>query len=392
LKNFIFYIFIILVFSIWYLLSIDYFGIYEREKVTTLDGDRVKLILHQADRDRSAISVDYLAKHLSRFRDEPFSGIVLAGDSFTDRIFSGDDIKYMDILQELQPLADLNISQREIFLLVNIDFAGDLWDSAIWSRVTKNFANLAKVALELNIKGIVLDSNPKSSNGKMMVNFKFPSRSEIKREPDSYEAWEIAGAKFYKSVKIGYRNPNYTFSEHIRRVTQIFRKIMVSISTNYPDITLMVYSGVDLNSHKRRPNVYQKALFLGLQRGAGDGVKLYDMGYIYSKSRKEMHFQNSYFWRKYGVAEDRYNDELNGSWQWKIPKGDRVEWTKRVKVGFIIDTDRLRGSRGIASAVKRAFIYSDGYVVLFSNRDNWLVPRNRRRMNTLRRRVERALN
>jgi len=38
-------------------------------------------------------------------------------------------------------------------------------------------------------------------------------------------------------------------------------------------------------------------------------------------------------------AEDRYNDELNGSWQWKIPRSDREEWTKRVKVGFIIDTD-----------------------------------------------------
>ncbi len=60
----------------------------------------------------------------------------------------------------------------------------------------------------------------------------------------------------------------------------------------------MVYSGVDLNSHKRVANVYQKALFLGLQKGAGDSVKLYDMAYIYSKSRKEMHFQNSYFWEK----------------------------------------------------------------------------------------------
>jgi len=41
---------------------------------------------------------------------------------------------------------------------------------------------------------------------------------------------------------------------------------MVSISTNYPDITFMVYSGVDLNSHKRVANVYQKALFLGFRR------------------------------------------------------------------------------------------------------------------------------
>jgi len=64
LKNFIFYIFILLVFSIWYLLSIDYFGIYEREQVKSVDGDRVKLILHQADRGKSAISVDYFVNPL----------------------------------------------------------------------------------------------------------------------------------------------------------------------------------------------------------------------------------------------------------------------------------------------------------------------------------------
>jgi len=217
LKNSIFYIFILLVFSIWYLLSIDYFGIYEREQVKSVDGDRVKLILHQADRGKSAISVDYFVKHFEKFREEPFNGTILAGESFTDTILGGGDVSYIDIMEELKPIADLNISHSEIFLLVNIDFAGDLWDIPVWSRVAKNFANLAKVADELNLKGIVLDSNPKNDRGKMMVNFKFPSKGDIRREPDSYEAWEIEGAKFYRSVKIGYRNPNYTFSDHIKR-------------------------------------------------------------------------------------------------------------------------------------------------------------------------------
>ncbi len=103
MKNFIFYIFILLVFSIWYLLSIDYFGIYEREQVKSVDGDRVKLILHQADRGKSAISVDYFVKHFEKFREEPFNGTILAGESFTDTILGGGDVSYIDIMEELKP-------------------------------------------------------------------------------------------------------------------------------------------------------------------------------------------------------------------------------------------------------------------------------------------------
>ncbi len=73
-------------------------------------------------------------------------------------------------MEELKPIADLNISHSEIFLLVNIDFAGDLWDIPVWSRVAK-ICNLARLPDELNLKGIVLDSNPKNDRGKMMVKF-----------------------------------------------------------------------------------------------------------------------------------------------------------------------------------------------------------------------------
>ncbi len=62
------------------------------------------------------------------------------------------------------------------------------------------------------------------------------------------------------------------------------------------------------------------------------------MAYIYSNLEKRCTFKTPTSGENMG-AEDRYNDELNGSWQWKIPRSDREEWTKRVKVGFIIDTD-----------------------------------------------------
>jgi len=43
-------------------------------------------------------------------------------------------------------------------------------------------------------------------------------------------------------------------------------------------------------------------------------------------------------------SEDRYNDELNVEFQWKIPRSDREEWHKEESRSvIIIDTDRLEG-------------------------------------------------
>ncbi len=101
-------------------------------------GIRVKLnTTPKPDRGKSPISGRLFVKHFEKFREEPFNGTILAGESFTDTILGGGDVSYIDIMEELKPIADLNISHSEIFLLVNIDFAGDLWDIPVWSRVAK---------------------------------------------------------------------------------------------------------------------------------------------------------------------------------------------------------------------------------------------------------------
>jgi hypothetical protein len=400
LKNFIVISFLILVATIWYLLSIDYFGIYNDKSINTIqqenniiqkEQESKYLLLQQAENNISAISVSSLIKGLDKINKLPFNGIIIYGESFTDKIMKNQDVKYQDILDELKPLRDSNTSNIEIFLLVDIDFPGDFWDNNIWSRITKNFSNLAKATKDLGFKGIVIDTTPKSQNAYKMINFKFPSIDDIEKNSTIFDNWEIRGAKYYKSQHFGYRNRGYSFLEHIKRVTQLFRKIMVAITTNYPDITLLVYSGVDLNQNRELPNVYKKALFLGLQRGADDKSTLYDMAFVNPKFTKEIHFQNSYFWRKYGVVEDRYNDDLNSSWQWKIPKSDRKEWIDRVKVGFIIDTNQIKNISQITSSIVKALKYSDGYVILFSNRENWIDPKNKRRVKILKKRIEKIL-
>jgi len=390
LKNFIVSVFILLVVFIWYLLSIDYFGIYKTDILKKEENRTTNLILHQFDNNLSAISIQDFIKESNRLKKEPFSGFILA-ESFTNKIMKNREVTYLEIVEELAPLKDLNISMGDIFLLVNIDFPADFWNNKAWDMVTKNFSNLTKAIKDIGLRGIVLNTTPKTENSYKMINFQFPSRNSIEKNATKYQNWEIRGAKYYKSIKNGYRNPNYTFLEHIKKVTQLFRKIMVSISTKYPDITILVYSSIDLNQNSRRPNVYQKAIFLGLQRGAGEDTTIYDMAYINPKFLKEIHFQNSYFWRKYGVAEDRYNNELNETWQWKIPKSDRENWIKRVKVGFIVDTKRLKRVSKITSAVKKALKYSDGYVVLFCSDDNWIKPKNRKRIRVLRERIKKII-
>jgi len=401
LKNFVVITFLILVITIWYLLSIDYFGIYKSKNNLKLtytnskqEGEDKYLILQQQDKNLSAISVDTLIEYREEFENLPFSGAVIYANSFSDRVMQNKPLEYKDIQKELAPIKDLNItSSKSIFLLINIDFPGDFWNSEIWNRVTKNFANIARVAKELKFRGIVLNSIPLTESGYKMINFKFPSKEEVEENLTIYQPWEIIGAKYYKET-IGYRNRDYNFQEHIKKVTQLFRKIMVSISTNYPNITLLVYSAIDsnTNSTKRVPSVYKNAIFLGLQKGAFESSKIYDMAYVDPKSIKEIYFQNSYFWRKYGVAEDRYNNELNSSWQWKIPKSDRDRWIKRVKVGFIIDTKKIKRVGKISSAIKKALKYSDGYVVLFSRGENWLTKKRNRRLNVLERRIKKILD
>jgi len=359
------------------------------------------IILAQGD-DWTPLLAENLIKNHSSIEKLPFSGFIMLGNSFTDDTMRKNEIlTHKWVWKEVHGLKNLYKEKTENFLRVNIQFPGDFWDDTIWTKVRKNFGMVARVAKELGFKGIALDDEGYGSLNKRMINFKFPSKSEVKASPNDYTYWEKAGSDYDWVDKYSYRNPDYTFKEHMDKVTSRFKEIMIEMQKeeNYPNLTMLVYFGpsiahtnvnkenliiTDLGKPKQQE--YKGAMFLGLKEGIKNNTALHDMGENY-KYRKDKHFENSYLLRKHKIASNLYNDDLNAKYQWKIPKKDRLSWASKVNIGFMVfnkgekshyleyDTRENSTAQNIQYALKKALKYSDKYVIYYCQDQDWLRPK-----------------
>ena len=328
----------------------------------------------------------------------PFSGFVMVGNHYTDLVMeSGRKLSYNYIWDEIKGMKNLYPNKKN-FLQVNIHFPADFWDDSAWEQVDKNFALVAKVARDLGFQGIAFDDEPYGESTKKMVNFKFPTREEVKRNPKKYSSWEKRGAELAWVDEYAYRNNRYTFKEHMAQVTYRFKNIMQAMTSSYPNLDVLVYLGPSLsheNSNRNHPvvidmglpreNEYHGAIFTGLKQGLNNQASLHDMGESY-KYRTDNHFRNAYQWRKKEIAEDRYNDNLNPNYQWVVPKSERKDWSSRVNVGFMVfnlpqsssykEFNTLNKSSvfDIENTLEKALTYSDKYVIYYCEKQDWLLP------------------
>ena len=328
----------------------------------------------------------------------PFSGFSMVGNSYTNKTMEAERrLSYNYIWDEVKGMKGL-YPNKENFMQVNINFPADFWDDKAWHQVTKNFALVARVAKNLGFKGIIFDDEPYSTNAQKMLNFKFPTQQEVKANPKKFKAWEKDGAELAWVDKNSYRNPKYSFKEHIEKVTSRFKNIMSSMVKEYPSLTILVYLGPSLsheNSNKNYPIVINMglprehelhgAIFTGLKQGAGKYASLHDMGESY-KYRKNKHFGFAYQWRKYDIAKDKYNNDLNPNHQWLVPKSERANWSQNVNVGFMVynlpqkstypeyDTMKHSSVQDIRATLKKALHYSDEYVIYYCQKQDWLHP------------------
>jgi len=339
-------------------------------------------------------SHDYIAKL-------PFSGFVMVGNSYTDLVMQkGRVLTYKKIWDEVKEMKNL-YPNKEMFLQVNIHFPADFWDDKAWNQVSQNFAIVAKVAKELGFKGIVFDDEPYSKEAHKMINFKFPTTKEIQRNPKKYSSWETKGSKIDWVDKEAYRNPKYSFKEHIEKVTARFNHIMQNMLHNYPDLTILVYLGPSMsheNSNKNYPIVinmgqpciheFHGAIFTGLKQGLSLQASLHDMGESY-KYRQNKHFGYAYQWRKFDIANDKYNN-LDANYHWVVPKSERASWSTEVNVGFMVsnlgqksnyeeyNTLNHSSREDIGETLKKALKFSDKYVIYYSKNQNWLNPASKK--------------
>ncbi len=337
-----------------------------------------------------------LIKNYKKIKELPFSGVIMVGDTFTHKVMKPNEIlNYKNLLAELEDLKNL-YKNKQIFLKVNIHFPADYWDKKAWKQVEENFAILAKVVKDLNFTGIAFDDEVYRDVDRQMINFKFPAKAELTKKSTS---WEIKGSEENPSFdEYAYRNPKYNFKEHMEKLTSLFKGIMEAMVEVNPKLTLLVYHGPALshqNSNRDNnliinlglPRAHENlgAIFTGFKEGLSKEATIHDMGESY-RYRREKHFKNSYQWRKYNIAKDEYNDDLNSSYQWVVPKKDRKEWSKTSQVGFMVynkgqtsnykefDTRDKSTAKDIKETLEKALKYSDKYVIYYYQEQDWLLP------------------
>lgn len=360
---------------------------------SSLIADDKKLILAEGNYWKPMLA-DNFAKNHKAIKRLPFSGFVMVGNGFTNITMQKDiRLNYKTIWSEVKKVKGL-YEDRDNFLQINMDFPGDFWNDKVWEQVSKNFSIVAKVAKDLNFKGIVFDDEPYTISSHKMNNFKFPSKKELTKES---KIWEIKGSEPSWVDEKAYRNPKYTFKEHMQKVRERFRDIMKSMLDVYPNLTLLVYNGpsfAHVNSNRLniivtdvglpREHEYKGAIFLGFKEGLTPIASLHDMGESY-RYRRDRHFKESYQWRKYDIATDLAN-RLNSNYQWIVPKQDRASWSRDVNIGFMVfnkgqesnykeyDTRGKSTIKDIEKSLEKALKYSDRYVVYYCQDQDWLIP------------------
>ena len=360
----------------------------------TVQAQSKYLILAEGDSWKPLMASN-LTENYVQINRLPFSGFVMVGNTFTNKVMKVDvNVSYASVWAELQSLQGLYPNKRN-FLQINIDFPADFWNDEAWERVSSNFKTVAQVAKDLNFTGIAFDDEPYSKSAMRMVNFKFPNKNELSFHS---KTWEIKGSQDSWVDENAYANKYHSFAEHMEKVTERFKNIMQKMEEGYPSLTLLIYNGASYaheNTNKEhtiltdvglaREHEYKGAIFAGFVKGEGDYMEIHDMGESY-KYRKDEHFRYAYEWRKKNISKDRFNDDLDPTYQWRIPENLRSQWSRSVSVGFMVynkgqesnevefDTRGHSTKEDIAESLKLALAYSDKYVIYYEQGEAWLLP------------------
>jgi len=333
-----------------------------------------KLILHQKGHWLPCMAGN-MASRAAYINTLPFSGFTMVGNSYTNRVMEPNAplLSYAYIWDEVKSVKNL-YPNKSNFLVVNMHYPADFWNDSVWNNVIANFRTLAKVAKNLGFKGIIYDDEAYDVESYKMINY------------DKEEgAWYDERA---------YKNPNYTFSEHVNKITARFKQIMEAMVIEYPTIDVLYYHspveghikanhGIDghpvvVHVSLERSHEMVGAMFLGLKQGMSSESTLHDMGEDY-RLRTQKHFDDAYTWRKHTIASDATNNAVDAMQHWIVPQSDRATWAQKVHVDFMVsneplsssvypefDTTNSVGINDMKTTLERALDKSDKYVVFYS--------------------------
>jgi hypothetical protein len=307
------------------------------------------LVFHQQPYADTTFPRD-VARNIDYIESLPFDGITVVIDA-SHSLMQGRAISYSEMYNSLAPLTGVFKRMRHNFILAYIDYPGDFFNDGAWATTAQNFANLAKAARAVGLKGIFFDNE---AYNKKWTNF-----------PENFSG--IAASLL----------PQYQQKVHARG-----KQIMQAMIREFPEIEFLVFHGPYLSEPKTPLNVRMNQagywgehelhgpFFAGFLDGLGNSAKLIDGGEVY-QYRTADDFSKSYDWRKVGLASAATNC-------WFLPNALRSIWANKVSIGFgqatysafgtSMSPDILRNS--LANALQRA----DHYVWLYTEENTWMNP------------------
>jgi hypothetical protein len=282
----------------------------------------------------------------------PFDGIAVymrtpdGADNITLDAMSNKQLGYATIARVLSPLKGVQFTTlTQNFAAVLSGTPPDFFND--WTQIISNFADLARAAREIGLKGIYFDNE------------------------NYFAKW----AHYPNGVQF----PAVTLKDYQDQARMRGRQMMDAMVSQFPDIVVITLHGPYLSEPKAPAPLFPQwsttnqligPFFSGFVEGSGKRSTVVDGGKLYHL-RTPKEFQDSYAWRKSGIVSERVDCPF-------IPPALRSVWAQRVSVGFGI-YDKPVGDNDMIPEVLRPTVASalrqtDRYAWLCIERFSFLKP------------------
>lgn len=266
------------------------------------------LLLHDWGGKSPAATPAFIRENRKFLESLPFDGVAVylrnpdGSDNVTTTAMTNRRLGYDVIARVLAPL------KGQAFTTLTQNFAAvfsgrppDFFDD--WSVMLQNFADLARAAREVGLKGIYFDNENHAAHWS--------------HYPD--------GVDF----------PAKTLKEYQNQARLRGRQTMAAMVSQFPDIVVISLHGPYLSEPKAPAPLFPQwqttnqllgPFFCGFLEGTGKRATCVDGGKLYHL-RVPKEFRDSYDWRKSAIASDKVDSAF-------IPDPLRALWPSRLSVGF----------------------------------------------------------
>jgi len=266
------------------------------------------LLLHDWFGESPCPTPTFLKQNKAFLESLPFDGIAVylrnpdGSENPTMDVMVNKELGYPTMARVLAPIKGLQIQNlTQNFATVFSGRPPDFFND--WAVIIRNFSDLAKAAREVGLKGIYFDNE------------------------NYFSKW--------CHYPIGVEHPNLTLRAYQEQARLRGRQVMEAMVAQFPDIVIISLHGPYVSEPKAPAPLFPQwqttnqllgPFFCGFMEGAGKRATCVDGGRLFHL-RSPKDFQDSYNWRKAGIAQDKVDSDF-------IPAPLRMGWPLKLNVGF----------------------------------------------------------